>query len=193
MANMEAVNVVNGAGELLAPFDTLVDGGHASGLIVFTQVTMLGTLKNDSVLDDLEAFDHMGVLANTHHVLEDELFTFDVFLGIRVMRADLVDLTANSRRGVDQSGPPRGNELGAFRGVNVACWRHIIIIVPKEAHLDAFTCLVLRSRWLDRRERYLVREGSKEENNKINPLFLLKVSIAFILLCVQGLCLSRGI
>lgn len=163
MADMETVNVVNGAGELLAPFDTLVDGGCASGLIVFTQVTVLGTFENNSILDDLEAFDHMGVLANTHHVLEDELFTFDVLLGIRVMRADLVDLTADRRGGIDQSGPPRGNELGAFRGINVACWRHIIVIIPKEAHLDAFTCLVFRSRWLDGKERHLVREGSKEE------------------------------
>lgn len=159
MADMEAVNVVNGAGELLAPFDTLIDGGHASSLIVFTQVTVISTLENNSVLDDLEAFDHMGVLANTHHVLEDELFTFNVFLGIRVMRADLVDLTRDRRGGVDQSGPPRGNELGAFRGVNVACQRHIIIVIPKEAHLDAFTCLLLHSRWLGGSEEDLVKRG----------------------------------
>lgn len=79
MADVEAMNIVDSAGELLAPLDTFRDSGKASVLIVFTQVTVLGALKDNSVVHDLEAFDHMRVLANAHHVLEDELFTFDVF------------------------------------------------------------------------------------------------------------------
>lgn len=60
------------------------------------------------------------------------------------MRADLVDLTAASRGGIDQARSPRGNELGAFRRVNVACWRHIIIVTPKETHLGRvdLSCLL---------------------------------------------------